>query len=150
MRKHTKIGQGCEENYSSARVLHYPPIPPSNLEDFQLSSEDKVHLRKHEHVDYGSITLLFPDPNVGGLQVNMLVHLHYVNQCFAAIQVKKVSGGWIDVPCMPHALLVNLGGLMEQWTSDRYLATVRYIILCRETTVPSVPLHNKTSKQVSQ
>jgi len=40
------------------------------------------------------------------------------------LQIKKTSGGWIDVPYMENALLVNLGAFMEQWTSGRYLATV--------------------------
>ena len=39
-------------------------------------------------------------------------------------QVKLAGGGWIDVPCMEDALLVNLGSFMQMWTSDRYLATV--------------------------
>lgn len=70
MSRHTKIGAGCEQNYSSARVIHYPPLPPHfDLSQLQLSDEDCVLLRKHEHVDYGSLTLLFPDPKVGGLQV---------------------------------------------------------------------------------
>ena len=36
------------------------------------------------------------------------------------------DGGYIDVPYMSEsdAILVNLGALMQQWTSDKYLATV--------------------------
>jgi len=40
-------------------------------------------------------------------------------------QVKRSGGHYIDVPYMPDAVLVNLGALMQQWTSDLYLATVR-------------------------
>ena len=56
-------------------------------------------------MDYGSITLLFQDPS-GGLQV------------------KRSDGGYIDVPYMPDAVLVNLGVLMQQWTADGYVAAV--------------------------
>ena len=53
----------CESssNFTTGRVLHYPPLP--------AAMEIKPgQLRCGEHVDYGSITLLFQDPN-GGLQV---------------------------------------------------------------------------------
>ena len=50
--------------------MQYPPIPQSyDFGKFPISNEDHVYLRKREHVDYGSLTLLLPDPNIGGLQV---------------------------------------------------------------------------------
>lgn len=61
MKAHKKVGKGPNENYSNIRVLHYPPIPPS---DEILPGQ----IRCGEHVDYGSITLLFQDPGAG-LQV---------------------------------------------------------------------------------
>jgi len=67
-KRHTKIGMGCQDNYSSMRVLHYPALP-SDLQHVQYSKEDNMPLKKHEHVDYGSLTLLFPGPDIGGLQV---------------------------------------------------------------------------------
>ena len=46
--------------------------------------------------------------------------------CFSHFQVKRCDGGgYIDVPYIADAILVNLGALMQQWTSDIYLATVR-------------------------
>ena len=44
-------------------------------------------------------------------------------------QVKRSDGGYINVPYMSDAVLVNLGALMQQWTSDKYLATVRLVKL---------------------
>lgn len=41
------------------------------------------------------------------------------------VSFRAVMGGYIDVPYMADAILVNLGALMQQWTSDIYLATVR-------------------------
>ena len=36
-----------------------------------------------------------------------------------------MSGGeWIQADPVPGTILVNLGDLMQFWTSDRYLATV--------------------------
>ena len=70
MRHHVRIGNGREENSSAARVMIYPPIPHSyDFNNFPISEEDQVYLRKREHVDYGSLTLLLPDPKIGGLQV---------------------------------------------------------------------------------
>ena len=43
-------------------------------------------------------------------------------------QVKKCGGGYIDVPYIEDAVLVNLGALMQKWTSDRYMATVCHCI----------------------
>ena len=45
------------------------------------------------------------------------------------IQVKKTSGGYIDVPYRADAVQVNLGALMQNWTSDHYMATVRWSII---------------------
>jgi isopenicillin N synthase-like dioxygenase len=87
------------ENLTTLRLLHYPPLPPER-------AIPPGQLRCGEHVDYGSITLLFQDP-CGGLQV------------------KQTSGGYTDVPYRGDAVLVNLGALMQNWTSDQYMATVR-------------------------
>ena len=57
---HKHIGDHTA-NASTLRLLHYPPI--SNNEGVLPGQ-----LRCGEHVDYGSITLLFQD-SCGGLQV---------------------------------------------------------------------------------
>ena len=45
---------------------------------------------------------------------------------FSHFQVKRCDGGgYIDVPYIADAILVNLGALMQNWTSDIYIATVR-------------------------
>lgn len=59
VKAHQKAGQSG--NFTIGRVLYYPPLPPT------LAIEPG-QLRIGEHVDNGSITLLFQDPS-GGLQV---------------------------------------------------------------------------------
>ena len=131
VKAHQKMGQGNNENYTTMRTLYYPPLPPS--------SEIKPgQLRCGEHVDYGSVTLLFQDPN-GGLQVSVFslilslslvlsLLLSVCRQPHELVQVKRSDGGYIDVPYMSDAILVNLGALMQQWTSDKYLATVSWML----------------------
>ena len=57
------MGHGSAKSFTAMRLLHYPPLPPDTV-------IKPGQLRCGEHVDYGSITLLFQDPT-GGLQVGM-------------------------------------------------------------------------------
>lgn len=57
------MGEGDKHNFTTMRLLHYPPLPP----DSQIKPGQ---LRCGEHVDYGSITLLFQDPS-GGPQASV-------------------------------------------------------------------------------
>ena len=117
---HSKMGLGSDHNLTTIRLLYYPPLPP----DIEIKPGQ---LRCGEHVDYGSITLLFQDPS-GGLQVlhGTTVHVCKSDKVSSHFQVKRSDGGgYIDVPYIADAILVNLGSLMQQWTSDLYLATVR-------------------------
>ena len=51
--------------------------------------------------------------------------------CTLIIQVKRTDGEFMNVPYRSDAVLVNVGALMQNWTSDVYKATVRrgYIII---------------------
>ena len=51
------------KNFSTLRLLHYPPVA-------QEATIKPGQLRCGEHVDYGSVTLLFQD-SIGGLQVQI-------------------------------------------------------------------------------
>ena len=54
------------------------------------------------------------------------------------LQVKRSDGGYIDVPYMADAVLVNLGVLVQMWTADSYLATVS-IVFAFEYSLPTHP-----------
>ena len=75
----------------------------------QTESPFKNQLRCGPHSDFGSLSIVYTDSDVGGLQV----------------QTK--DGSWRDVPCVPGTFVINLGDLMAQWTNDRWCSTMHRV-----------------------
>ena len=101
---------GMDEHYFDDKVdrhitnfsmLHYPPQHEPPLPG---------QLRAGAHTDYGSLTIVKPDGAEGGLQV------------------RTKAGGWLDVPHVPDAFVVNLGDLMAEWTNDRWVSTLHRVV----------------------
>jgi isopenicillin N synthase-like dioxygenase len=67
-------------------------------------------IRKGEHTDWGSLTLLYQDSSAGGLEV------------------MEPDGSWSAVPVVEGAFVVNLGDLMSRWTNDRWRSTVHRVV----------------------
>uniref|UniRef100_A0A8C6TUM9 Si:dkey-10o6.2 n=1 Tax=Neogobius melanostomus TaxID=47308 RepID=A0A8C6TUM9_9GOBI len=101
VREHQRIGGQSPGNSTTLRSLFYPPIDPDSAKPGQL--------RCGEHSDYGSITLLF--------------------QSSPGIQVRSVSGQFLQVPLVPGAVLVNIADLMQRWTSDAFVSAVHRVLL---------------------
>ncbi|WP_141581540.1 isopenicillin N synthase family oxygenase [Actinomadura sp. WMMA1423] len=76
----------------------------------QFAAPVPGQVRKGEHTDWGSLTLLYQDSAAGGLQV------------------MELDGSWTDVPVVEGAFLVNLGDLMARWTNDRWRSTVHRVV----------------------
>lgn len=91
----------CREPIAAVRLLHYPPHP-----DIQ----DDALVGAGAHTDFGAITILLTDGN-SGLQV--------LNQS------KKE---WIDVPPRRDAFVVNIGDLLQTWTSGHYKSNIHRVI----------------------
>ncbi|XP_002740773.3 uncharacterized protein LOC100371184, partial [Saccoglossus kowalevskii] len=89
-------GIGSPANDTALRTLWYPPIPNDEIKPNQI--------RCGEHSDYGSVTLLFQD-DVGGLQI------------------KNIDGTFVDAKPLEGSILVNIGDLMQRWTSDKLVST---------------------------
>eukprot|EP00434_Breviolum_minutum_P018373 symbB.v1.2.016209.t1/scaffold1231.1/size130510/2 len=95
----TTFDAALENHCSSMRAILYPKLSQADLE-----SGDVV--RSPEHTDWGCITVLLADPDVSGLEV-----------C-------DKDGRWSPVqPTSRHALVVNLGELLQWWTGGKWLAT---------------------------
>lgn len=62
-----------------------------------------------EHTDHGFLTLLLQDGG-GGLQA------------------RNRAGAWVDVPTIPHAIVLNSGRLLSRWTNGVYPATFHRVL----------------------
>ena len=85
---------------SALRALHYPATVDVPLDKQQ---------RAGAHTDYGSLTILLPQPGSQGLQVQR-------------------AGAWVDVPALEGAFVVNIGDLMARWTADRWVSTLHRVV----------------------
>ena len=85
---------------SALRALNYPPTKIKQLPNQQ---------RAGAHTDYGSLTILLPDPNVGGLEV------------------KYADGTWEPVQSEKNTFIINIGDMMARWTNDRWVSTLHRV-----------------------
>ncbi|KAL9247812.1 hypothetical protein vseg_021202 [Gypsophila vaccaria] len=82
----------------AARINYYPQCPNPGL------------IRASRmHSDASAITLLLPDKQVGGLQI-------------------LKDDIWLQVPIIPHALVVNVGDQMEIMTNGIYKTSVHRVV----------------------
>ena len=89
-----------DRHITAMRLNHYARAERSPLPG---------QLRAGPHTDYGSLTILYPTSNPGGLQVH-------------------IEGTWHDVHPEPHCFVINLGDLMAQWTNDRWVSTLHRVV----------------------
>ena len=93
---------------SAARLNFYPakdPVPAQERESVTPLGD----MALHHHTDPGAITLLLQD-NAGGLQA------------------LSRANGWIDVPPLDGAIVVNIGDILQVWTNDRCSAGVHRVV----------------------
>lgn len=82
-----------DEPLATLRLLRYPAGDPGH-----------DGIGAGEHTDYGSITILMTDGEPG-------------------LQLKLRDGGWIDVPMVPGAYVVNIADCLMRWSNDIYVST---------------------------
>lgn len=86
---------------SALSCINYPYSEESLLPDQKGAGE---------HSDYGTITILRPDPYVAGLEI------------------KLPSGHWAEAPLVDNKFIVNIGDLMARWTNDRWVSTLHRVV----------------------
>lgn len=97
----TYFDRSIDRHITGLSVQHYPPQPHAAAEG---------QLRAGAHTDFGSLTLLHPGDNPGGLQV------------------RDHDGTWQDVTAPWDAFVVNIGDLMAQWSNDRWVSTLHRVL----------------------
>jgi isopenicillin N synthase-like dioxygenase len=87
------FARAIDRHFSILSTIHYPAqeAPP-------LAGQ----IRAGTHTDYGALTLLAQAPGGDGLEVRLR------------------SGAWVEVPCRPDLLVVNIGDMMQRWTNERW------------------------------
>jgi len=85
------------------RLLHYPSIPASALEDDNAS-------RIPSHADFCSLTILMQD-GVGGLEV----------------EDPHNPGKFVPVSPIPGSIVVNAGDFLMMWSNDTIRSTVHRV-----------------------
>ncbi|NJO78642.1 MAG: isopenicillin N synthase family oxygenase [Cyanobacteria bacterium RM1_2_2] len=82
------------------RLLHYPAVEQAAANQ----------LRAGEHTDYGTVTLLFQEPDaVGGLEID-------------------AQGHWMPAPVIRDTILVNIGDALQRWTNHRFCSTPHRVV----------------------
>ena len=90
-----------DKHITNFSVIRYPG--QENIEPA------KNQLRAGAHSDYGSLTIVQTNTDVGGMEV------------------MTKNGEWEGVPWMPNTFVVNLGDLMAEWTNDRWVSTLHRV-----------------------
>ncbi|XP_041470724.1 proline hydroxylase buaE-like [Lytechinus variegatus] len=85
---------GTSKSHTTLRSAYYPSLEGVEIKEGQL--------RCGEHTDFGGITLLIQN-NPG-------------------LEVKTVDNNWVPAPPIEGTVVVNIGDLMQRWTSDILVA----------------------------
>jgi isopenicillin N synthase-like dioxygenase len=88
------------------------------LANYYYAEPDPEALRREKHTDWGSLTVLYIEDELGGLQVQR-------------------GDDWLDVPSIPGSFVVNIGDLMAFWTGGRWASTVHRVVTPPDAAVKS-------------
>jgi isopenicillin N synthase-like dioxygenase len=86
---------------SALRALNYPE---------QTTAPKPGQIRAGAHTDYGSLTILLPEPGSQGLEI------------------LTPDDVWTHVPPVDGAFVINLGDLMARWTNGRWVSTLHRVV----------------------
>jgi isopenicillin N synthase-like dioxygenase len=109
------------------------------LANYYYAEPDLEALRREKHTDWGSLTVLYIEDELGGLQVQR-------------------GDDWLDVPSIPGSFVVNIGDLMAFWTGGQWASTVHRVVTPPDAAVRSrisipffyLPNHDATIEPMAE
>ena len=103
------LALGLEEDFFAPKIDKHITCFCINYYPAQAEPPLEKQLRGGAHCDYGSLTIVHTDTDIGGLQVH------------------RKDGEWETVPYMPGTFAVNIGDLMADWTNDQWVSTLHRV-----------------------
>jgi isopenicillin N synthase-like dioxygenase len=103
------LGLGLPESFFADKIDRHITILGAMYYPALERAPHPGQLRSGAHTDYGSLTMVYTDTDVGG------------------IEVLTPRRQWLRVPYVPDAFIVNLGDLMAEWTNDRWVSTLHRV-----------------------
>ncbi|MDA0229813.1 MAG: isopenicillin N synthase family oxygenase [Proteobacteria bacterium] len=103
------LALGLEEDFFEPKIDKHITCLCINYYPAQPKPPLEKQLRGGAHCDYGDLTIVHTDTDIGGLQVH------------------RKDGEWETVPYMPGTFAVNIGDLMADWTNDQWVSTLHRV-----------------------
>ncbi|CAE7707326.1 unnamed protein product [Symbiodinium microadriaticum] len=97
-------------NQEVCDIDRYFSSPFSLLRLIRYPASGGAKIGVGEHTDYGFLTMIQQDPNVGGLEARTL------------------SGEWVSVDPVPGTFAVNIGDAMAAWSGGKFKATPHRVL----------------------
>jgi isopenicillin N synthase-like dioxygenase len=101
---------GHDEDYFDDRFDRHVSSLTANYYYPQVRPPLPGQLRRGAHTDFGALTVLHQQDDLGGLQV------------------RAGAGQWYDVPAVPGSFVVNIGDLMALWSAGRWVSTLHRVV----------------------
>lgn len=102
------LADSLEIPTADLRSWHQDPLTNMTLLHYPPSPGQSVE-GIHPHKDTNTITFLHPGPVAG-------------------LEIRTPGGDWIDGAAPDHALVVNVGEMLELWSAGRFMATPHRVV----------------------
>ncbi|QKW32687.1 isopenicillin N synthase family oxygenase [Actinomadura sp. NAK00032] len=110
---------GLDEDHFDDKFDRHVSSLVANYYFPQLQEPLPGQLRRGAHTDFGGLTVLYQQDDIGGLQV------------------LQGENTWQDVRAVPGSFVINIGDLLALWTGGRWVSTMHRVINPAETDTSS-------------
>jgi len=104
-----------DESKCVLRLLHYPAT------DGVIGYKNQNQWRAAPHTDFALLTLLFQKVGEEGLQCAQRHHTKEVTESHPL--------GWQPVPPLDGAITVNIGDMLQRWSSDKLVSNLHRVVM---------------------